>query len=1301
MKFFLCLFIFGYIHQIFGQCDGTIDLGFLVDSSGSITDGLPEDIKYINWNSTTKFIVDVIDRFNIDNGSIRISLILFSSVSRFIIPFNNNFSKQQLTARIMGLQHLGLDTNTYQGLKMAEEEMFTVRNGDRSEADNYLIIITDGVPTKEVEKIQPQLDKLLADGVKIYSIGVTEKIDEAWLKILSSPPHRYNQNYFTSIDYDNLNVVIDPISRVSCSTTTTTTTITTTTPITTTPWTTPIINPDCGSKIDMAFVIDSSGSIRDNNPKDGSYDNWELILNFVNALIDKLDYEKVKIGVVVFSYDATMEIPFNSGLNKEDLKKRIFEIQFRNSFTNTYGGLNVARNELFTQQNGDRADADNYIILITDGMPTRNEELLADEIIEIHKNINVFAVGVTKNIDSDLLAEMSSYPHIEGRNYFKSTSFTNLQAIQNPISQSICPEVTTTTRALTTTTTTRQSECGNKMDLAFVIDSSGSIRDNNPPDGSYDNWQLILNFMNDVIDRIDFNSVNVGVVVFSYDAVMEIPLNSGLTKEELKKKIFEISHRNSFTNTYGGLNVARTELFTSTNGDRSDADNYIILITDGMPTRNEELLSDEIKKVHKTIKVFTVGVTDNVDTDLLAELSSAPHKEGLNYFKSTDFTDLNVILDPISKLSCNTPAPVDDGKCNSVIDLAFVLDASGSIGNENFEKAKDFVKSIVNDVVSVSQSNVRISLISYATQAKLHFEFSQFNNKKSELLAYIDTIKSDLGTTNTAESLKLLNQIYQNGGQAKKVAIIVTDGASDNHMDTIKETINLKRKNVHMVVISVGDWIRKDELLAMASYPIVTNYVELQHYDDLLDKSNDIVSLVCKDNNECSNNICNYGTCENLIGGYICYCQDFYNGKNCQNAVSSNKVDLQIAIDRSGSRNSDQYYYDIAALFKLIENVAGGWRIGLGSYANDAILHEYLSSDKKLLLNLINTITYTRGKTNLSGILLLIHDNVFNENYKRDNSDRKSIILLSNDGSSDNLQNSFNWAVKLRNNNVGILSYGVLDKYGNFGEDDYSPTWRAVSSLPYEKNILKLDNYNYPNLRQDIMSKILYGYSGCQNSNCQSNSQCNVLFNSYNCYCSGNYIGKYCSKSSKQFDLVLVLDVSGSVRRSHMTQIKTFFNNYLSEVVTFDSHTKTNGINVGVITFADDAQLDISIGQYKNLQDLQFAIWNNVKYRSGKTNIAKSLRIANDHFRNSARHLNKLVVLFSDGVANLEEEHTVNEANNLKNNNINIISVGVGDFVDHEKMAEIVSVKEKNILSVNRIAKLPILLNNLIELSIF
>ena len=51
--------------------------------------------------------------------------------------------------------------------------------------------------------------------------------------------------------------------------------------------------------------------------------------------------------------------------------------------------------------------------------------------------------------------------------------------------------------------------CREKIDLLLVIDSSGSIRDNNPADGSFDNWQLVKDFLRDLIATFDIGPVSI------------------------------------------------------------------------------------------------------------------------------------------------------------------------------------------------------------------------------------------------------------------------------------------------------------------------------------------------------------------------------------------------------------------------------------------------------------------------------------------------------------------------------------------------------------------------------------------------------------------------------------------------------------------------------------------------------------------------------------------------------------------------------------------------------------------------
>ena len=51
-------------------------------------------------------------------------------------------------------------------------------------------------------------------------------------------------------------------------------------------------------------------------------------------------------------------------------------------------------------------------------------------------------------------------------------------------------------------------------DIAFVIDNSGSIRDNDPPGGN--NWQLIIDFVKSIIEILTIapDAIRIAVVDF-------------------------------------------------------------------------------------------------------------------------------------------------------------------------------------------------------------------------------------------------------------------------------------------------------------------------------------------------------------------------------------------------------------------------------------------------------------------------------------------------------------------------------------------------------------------------------------------------------------------------------------------------------------------------------------------------------------------------------------------------------------------------------------------------------------------
>lgn len=123
-------------------------------------------------------------------------------------------------------------------------------------------------------------------------------------------------------------------------------------------------------------------------------------------------------------------------------------------------------------------------------------------------------------------------------------------------------------------------------------------------------------------------------------------------------RALEGAYPEGWTNTADGFSVTRTQVF-NTNGDRSDASNVVIIITDGIPTRNEGEAIPQARNLHNEgIRVYAIGITQFIDEATLRDFSSSPRELGTNYFTTPDFSGLdNILSSVISSTAGCTPAP--------------------------------------------------------------------------------------------------------------------------------------------------------------------------------------------------------------------------------------------------------------------------------------------------------------------------------------------------------------------------------------------------------------------------------------------------------------------------------------------------------------------------------------------------------------------------------------------------------------------------------------------------------------------
>ena len=195
------------------------------------------------------------------------------------------------------------------------------------------------------------------------------------------------------------------------------------------------------------------------------------------------------------------------------------------------------------------------------------------------------------------------------------------------------------------------------MDICLIIDSSGSIGDNNPPGGIPDNWQLQLEFLAAVIGAFTIGPDNtrVGAIVFSHSVMLAFSLNTYSTKDEIQNAIRNLAYLGQTTNTPEALIQTRLQCFNATTADRPGIDNLAIIVTDGTPfpsERMEPAIHEAAALRNTGVTMIAIGVTAVISEDFLKEMSSPPHIEDQNYFMATDFSALSQIMTNVVEGTC-------------------------------------------------------------------------------------------------------------------------------------------------------------------------------------------------------------------------------------------------------------------------------------------------------------------------------------------------------------------------------------------------------------------------------------------------------------------------------------------------------------------------------------------------------------------------------------------------------------------------------------------------------------------------
>jgi collagen type VI alpha len=160
-----------------------------------------------------QFCKDIINRADIDGGKVRIGAMVFSSRPEIQFNLKTFSSRSNIFDAIDEMNLMSGNTNTADAIRLARKRMFTPENGDRSDADNVIMLITDGTSNINAQNTIPEAKLAHSQGIHIFTIGVGIA-DNREIKRIASDP--WQENSFSIRDFEELTDLAESLYLPEC-----------------------------------------------------------------------------------------------------------------------------------------------------------------------------------------------------------------------------------------------------------------------------------------------------------------------------------------------------------------------------------------------------------------------------------------------------------------------------------------------------------------------------------------------------------------------------------------------------------------------------------------------------------------------------------------------------------------------------------------------------------------------------------------------------------------------------------------------------------------------------------------------------------------------------------------------------------------------------------------------------------------------------------------------------------------------------------------------------------------------------
>ncbi|XP_065439669.1 collagen alpha-6(VI) chain-like isoform X2 [Chrysemys picta bellii] len=949
MKMLLTLFLFLIGSQTSvtqTPAPTSADIVLLVDSSNSLGNKA--------FPSMKSFISKMISHLTATPNQYRIALAQYSDDLHVEFQLDVYKAKNPMLNYVKkNVVFKGGSVKTGNALREVHKTFFKGPGSGRDK-ERILVVLTSGASEDAV--VEPATI-LKSDGIKIIAMGIQDVSPQELQSMATSQfSYKFRTVRDLSMSSQNLTKIIEDVIQTDINV------IIPTDIIASAPEREVCKN---DSVADVVFIVDEGVS----KPKS------EHIKKFLQDTISFLDVRKdcTKIGLVTYSSEPHVLSLLSEETNKTAILQKIQDFSPREGKANTGAAIKATRQRVFSRSR--KAQGIEQIAILITHRPS--EDNVSEAAHDLRRaGVTVFTIGI-ENADYTQLTQIASHPQ---QQYITTlTAFSDLPKKAGTLQKKLLNQIQDKLYVQSERRELLKAGCVDteEADIYVLIDGSTSIS----PVAFGD----IKIFLKEVIKMFNIgpNKVRFGAVQFSHFNKTEFKLNAYSNTNDLERAIDNI--RQIYGDTHiGEALTSMQELFKNATQERAGkVPCYLIVLTDGVSHDSVKEPAERLR--NEKVNIYAIGVKDANE----AQLHEIAGSKSRTFFVQ-DFDSLKNIKYEIVQGICSGEA------CKEMTaDIMFLVDSSGSIGQENFLKMKNFMRELVNKS-DISADRVQVGVVQFSGTQHEEFQLDRYSSK-TDIFSAIDKMSLIGENTLTGSALTFVADYFKPPKGArlavKKFLILITDGEAQ---DEVKSPATALRDQ-GVIIYSVGVFnANKPQLEEISGKPELVFYVE--EFDILKHIEDEIIFGICRPHEE---------KCKRI-----------------------ERLDVVFVIDGSGSISPEQYQTMKDFMIDLVNKsdvAPDRVQFGAVKYSDEPEMFFYLNQypTKSEIVEAIQNDRTIEGLTFTAKAVGYSEALFAQEHGGRKSKGVPQILIVITDGESHDAAQLGDTAKRLRDNGIIIYAVGI------------------------------------------------------------------------------------------------------------------------------------------------------------------------------------------------------------------------------------------------------------------------------------